>query len=131
MCVLKCNLTMCKKEFNNSFDLIRHLKFHIRCHYEILCPYVICNKKYSVVSSFSSHLSRYRMKNCFGDDSLAAKSIIATASCELDRILSLNCCEDLHKMNAMNNPKYLEDDFDLIGKQYASFYCFLQYKQLV
>ena len=113
---LKCNLTICKKEFNNSFDLIRHLKFHIRCHYKILFPYVNRSRKYVILSSFSSHLSKCHMKNCFGGDRLSAKSIIATVSCELDRILPLNCCEDLYKMNAMNNPEYLENDLDLTGK---------------
>ena len=56
--MLHCSLGFCGKHVESLQDLIKHLKYHIMQGNEIICPFQNCGMKYSVKSSFSSHLSR-------------------------------------------------------------------------
>ncbi|XP_077966245.1 uncharacterized protein LOC144419906 [Styela clava] len=56
---LKCPLQSCGKHFNNSVDTIKHLKYHIRCGHHVMCPFTPCGRIYHILSSFTSHISRY------------------------------------------------------------------------
>ena len=58
-----CTVEICKKEFYQFPHLVQRMKTHIRSQQEIKCPYPKCKKKYSLISSFSGHLST-RHRNC-------------------------------------------------------------------
>ena len=58
MSSLTCTLPICGMNFTNSLDLLKHIKNHLRSNYEVKCPYLNCDKKYMVLSSFSSHVTR-------------------------------------------------------------------------
>ena len=58
-----CTVDICRKEFDNMYQLIKHLKFHISNQQEIVCPYQKCRKKYTVLSSFTGHLTRSHKKH--------------------------------------------------------------------
>ena len=64
--MLHCPLGFCGRHIESLQDLIKHLKDlikHLKDHImqgnEIICPFQGCGMKYSVKSSFSSHLSRH------------------------------------------------------------------------
>lgn len=56
---LKCPVAICGMELSSTSDIFCHLKSHIRSGLYVKCPYLHCSKRYGVVSSFSSHVSRY------------------------------------------------------------------------
>ena len=61
-----CNVRNCHENFYNSRCLIKHLKDHIVEGFTVQCPISGCNKTYNVISSFTSHLSRYhREQNAY------------------------------------------------------------------
>uniref|UniRef100_A0ABD2WD80 C2H2-type domain-containing protein n=1 Tax=Trichogramma kaykai TaxID=54128 RepID=A0ABD2WD80_9HYME len=53
-----CTVELCKKEHNSFQTLIIHLKEHIRDQELITCPYRDCDKQYSILSSFTGHLTK-------------------------------------------------------------------------
>jgi ribosomal protein L35 len=57
--ILHCPLGFCGRHIESLQDLIKHLNDHIMQGNEIICPFQGCGMKYSVKSSFSSHLSRH------------------------------------------------------------------------
>ena len=60
---LVCQINSCSVTCTHLTELFTHLKSHIQDGTEIACPFRGCDKKYSVQSSFSAHLSR-KHKNC-------------------------------------------------------------------
>jgi len=62
-CKYICTVDICKKEFYNFYELVKHLKFHIKKKEQIVCPYSQCKNKYTVVSSFTGHMSKMH-RNC-------------------------------------------------------------------
>lgn len=60
-----CSDNLCNKQFDCSFDLINHMKTHIRNGSAIRCPFKKCkSKQYDKITSFSSHITRHhRTKN--------------------------------------------------------------------
>lgn len=60
-----CSDNLCRKHCDSSFDLIKHMKSHIRSGSAIQCPFQKCKSaQYNKVSSFSSHVTRcHRRKN--------------------------------------------------------------------
>lgn len=51
-----------KKEYYNLSQLLTHLKLHIKKNEPIMCPYPHCKKKYTVISSFTSHVTKIHRK---------------------------------------------------------------------
>ena len=58
-----CPLKFCQEPFVYLKPYISHLKTHMKYDFSIGCPFPNCTKSYSVVSSFSTHLSRNHCKN--------------------------------------------------------------------
>ena len=58
-----CTINTCRKEVDSFNLLVKHFKTHIKNGQEVICPYRECNRTYSVVSSFTSHLSKYHVRN--------------------------------------------------------------------
>ncbi|KAJ8034877.1 hypothetical protein HOLleu_21895 [Holothuria leucospilota] len=59
----RCMLPFCQENLPDFSHLIAHLRTHIMHGYEVACPFEQCDKKYKVISSFSSHLSRVHKRN--------------------------------------------------------------------
>ena len=55
---LTCNVVHCKCKFYTLQRLISHLKLHISNGLTIKCPFTACACQYSIISSFSAHISR-------------------------------------------------------------------------
>ena len=55
---LVCQLQNCQQNCIDFACLLSHMKSHIDNGYEISCPFLSCNKKYRVKSSFTSHITR-------------------------------------------------------------------------
>ena len=54
-----CTVEICRKEFDNLPILLKHLKVHItKTQEKITCPFRRCRRQYTVLSSFTSHLSK-------------------------------------------------------------------------
>ena len=51
-------MDFCQESFVYFNSFISHIKSHIKYGIKIACPYENCNRQYSIVSSFSSHLYR-------------------------------------------------------------------------
>lgn len=55
---LTCSTILCKFTCNNFPDYVAHLKAHIKNGLSVSCPFGNCTRNFTVISSFSSHLSR-------------------------------------------------------------------------
>ncbi len=56
----KCHIEMCAFQCKDIDDFFTHLRYHIRGGVSVACPFKKCrNTKIKVVSSFTSHLSRF------------------------------------------------------------------------
>ncbi|KAJ8673838.1 hypothetical protein QAD02_005100 [Eretmocerus hayati] len=53
-----CTLEICQKECDTFSSLIKHLKSHLRGKEEISCPFRDCKGKYTILTSFTSHLTK-------------------------------------------------------------------------
>lgn len=58
----QCQCSFCAKILQSIKYLIAHQKEHIMQGVEVTCPFHVCNSKFKIKSSFTSHLSR-RHKN--------------------------------------------------------------------
>ncbi|GBM58824.1 hypothetical protein AVEN_179363-1 [Araneus ventricosus] len=47
-----------RKTYNSLFDISKHLKCHLDQNKSIMCPFIDCEARYKIYSSFKSHLSR-------------------------------------------------------------------------
>ncbi|XP_076322160.1 uncharacterized protein LOC143231523 [Tachypleus tridentatus] len=56
---LQCEIRHCLAKYLGLKPFIARLKGHIKDGIKIACPFQQCDKRFEVVSSFSSHLSRY------------------------------------------------------------------------
>jgi len=59
---LVCDILACGQRCDCLQALLEHLKFHLRKGNRVHCPFVKCTSMFSVLSTFTSHLSR-RHKN--------------------------------------------------------------------
>ena len=54
-----CTVPCCEQLCTDFKDLLKHLKtVHLSMNCEIQCPFSNCSSKYSILSSFTSHISR-------------------------------------------------------------------------
>lgn len=53
-----CTVNLCKKQFDNVAELLKHLKHHMKNNEVITCPFSDCKSKYRNVQSFTCHTSR-------------------------------------------------------------------------
>lgn len=54
----ECTVQLCKKRFSSRQDLFKHLRTHIRNKEKVTCPFDECDKVYTILTSFSGHVSR-------------------------------------------------------------------------
>ncbi|XP_043472523.1 uncharacterized protein LOC122505125 [Leptopilina heterotoma] len=76
-----CSVINCQKEHFRYQTFIKHLKEHIRAGENVKCPYDVCNKKYSNVSSFTSHLSRHKNSSLSTSTELTIMQNVEIAQC--------------------------------------------------
>lgn len=53
-----CTVFSCGQKFHDHNTLMKHLKWHIRGGSSVQCPMINCPKKYTIVGSFTTHISR-------------------------------------------------------------------------
>jgi len=126
-----CTVDICKKEFYNFYELVKHLKFHIKKKEQIVCPYSQCKNKYTVVSSFTGHMSKMHRKCSYNtgnvqeshdnDDAMESTSEffepLNEASTE-SIILSNNCRELRSEINDQINASSIEELEDVGNEVY-------------
>lgn len=61
-CVSTWNCPLCAVKCEEIHDILSHLRVHIKHGVEIRCPFANCKKRFSVRSSFASHISRVHNK---------------------------------------------------------------------
>ena len=55
---LQCSLTSCQQECSDFQEILGHYKLHIKQGHQMTCFFHNCSNSYTVVSSFTSHISR-------------------------------------------------------------------------
>lgn len=59
---LACDI--CAVQCESSSSLVIHLRSHLRCGLHVECPFRGCNARFSVLSSFASHVSKKHRNDC-------------------------------------------------------------------
>ncbi|KAK3921010.1 Transcriptional repressor protein YY1 [Frankliniella fusca] len=62
----QCTVDICLKVLHNYDIFMKHLKDHMKEGLNVICPFTKCDRKYSLVSSFTSHISRHKHDNIAG-----------------------------------------------------------------
>lgn len=57
-----CNISICKQQLDTSYKLIKHKKHHMGEGSVITCPFENCIINFKVLSSLTTHLTRYHKK---------------------------------------------------------------------
>ncbi len=55
---LTCHVDFCREKCKSLKFFYSHLKIHIREGKTVACPYRKCDKRFRVLSTFTSHVSR-------------------------------------------------------------------------
>ncbi len=55
---LTCHVSSCRAKCDSLTEFYSHIKVHIKEGRTIVCPFKQCDKTFTVVSTFTSHLSR-------------------------------------------------------------------------
>ena len=110
---LICSLPSCKAIFENSKQLVVHLKNHIREGFCVDCRVLGCGKTYKVLSSLTSHLSR---QHKIVKISSAPKDTLSEVSARLD--VDINADVEPECNNGLTNiPVSSLPKDDLLQKQ--------------
>ncbi|XP_016842392.1 uncharacterized protein LOC103315333 [Nasonia vitripennis] len=143
-----CSISSCEKEWDCFSDLVKHLKVHIKKNDQITCPMHDCGKKYKVLSSFTSHLTKQHRNNYkkVQDSKIYDQSEIEESQTNSDSVeaQSLECVVDNENQserfeidgNAQSespvelNPS-LEESSDLYLHNLAQFYLKLETQLLL
>ena len=59
---LTCHVDFCSDKSDSLTDFYAHLKVHIKKGRAVACSFMLCGKTFTVVSTFTSHLSRKKTK---------------------------------------------------------------------
>uniref|UniRef100_A0ABD2WR47 C2H2-type domain-containing protein n=1 Tax=Trichogramma kaykai TaxID=54128 RepID=A0ABD2WR47_9HYME len=94
-----CTVQLCKREHDTYSDQLSHIKDHIRDKEEITCPYRTCTKKYSILPSFTSHLTKVH-RNRSPEIDLSSEKV------------------DGQIVNQNNSSDIIEDDYKDNGNDY-------------
>ena len=80
---LKCHMDFCSVSCDDLKSLFCHLKTHIAEGTKVTCPFRLCNKTFSVKSTFTSHLSRNHKSSSEGNlvDSILQTPVENPGSC--------------------------------------------------
>jgi len=118
--------------------LISHLKFRLRCGYEINCPYTNCNRQHSLVGSFSSQLTRYHKGLRISNKQTVCPNDIQVEFINCDETGATESNKDCNQSTFNSSdgqighgPCNATPDLEEITKQFVLCYIFLEYKQLV
>ena len=64
---LTCHVDFCSNKSDSLTDFYSHLKVHIKEGRAVACPFMHCDKTFTVVSTFTSHLSRKHKQSAEGN----------------------------------------------------------------
>lgn len=78
-CKFICSVEICKKEIVNYQEFMKHLKGHIENDETVKCPFSTCNKRYTNISSFSSHISRHKSLSNYVTDTSKTEQNCSTS----------------------------------------------------
>ena len=128
-----CTVEICQKEFDNFSCLLKHMKGHIHNKQEIKCPYSGCEKKYSIISSFTSHLTKvhktvyHQSKTVSNENSISFEDNNVEVLFEnrfVDNVpINLKLMEN---ENELDVPNAANNQSDLFLKNLAQFYLKLE-----
>lgn len=122
---LECRFSNCQKKCENISDLFAHLRSHIQEGEEINCPFPDCSAKYRVISSFSSHVSRYH-RNIDAKVFDNTNTIIGEHAENVNEVVPANPDDVCLENTVNNNDSIIKEDAYL--RSVALFYLKLQAK---
>ncbi|KAJ8681969.1 hypothetical protein QAD02_017761 [Eretmocerus hayati] len=149
-----CKVQICKKQFDKLSELLSHLTSHLKKNQMIQCPMRGCIKKYKVLASFRSHLTRAHRNDykCLETDdvslpkdassSIGASSSINTHNDKSEDIPSAEPSDNRNENDAPTpsqpksiNPKRSKQDYETMTSEYvrrvAQFYMKLECEKMV
>lgn len=128
---LECHVDFCHAKSSSFPEFISHIKMHIKEGRKVTCPFRQCGKVFTVISTFTSHLTRKHKENT-GD---LIDSITATPEASCAQIQDLDFQYDSQVDAGENyeepdvNPENVDETLFL--KNLALFYLKLQAKLLL
>lgn len=132
---LTCHVDFCSATCDSLTQFYSHLKMHIKEGRTVACPFKHCDKTFTVLSSFTSHMSR-RHKKCAERsliDSITTTGVLSGADASQNSDSDLQCnmqtdaCDSYEELDI--SPENIEKDLFL--KNLALFYLKLQAKLLL
>ena len=103
---LRCGTPSCSTICTDTVSLVSHLHRHIRDGMPVECPIKSCQKKYSVKSSFSGHLSRDHTK--WTETDLKGYSVVSSGAQSINQLLLTT--NDFEGLDNDIEGEQLEDD---------------------
>lgn len=98
--IMSCHVDFCTIRCHSISTLLSHLKGHIREGRTVSCPFRNCDKRFLVVSTFSSHLSRTH-KQC------TARDISSSLTSDSGAVMHAECSgEQAENMGVQENVLY-------------------------
>ncbi|KAA0721578.1 hypothetical protein E1301_Tti023627 [Triplophysa tibetana] len=120
-----CNNTDCQQQFTDMNNVLSHLRSHLSKRELVCCPFEKCDKKFSLRSSFTAHVSRKHRTSTFAQlrimDTLSEQPSSAFFDVTEDEVDEREFTDSLTKCNAKS----------LYMKNLCLFYMQLQAKYLV
>ncbi|KAK3929621.1 Zinc finger protein 76 [Frankliniella fusca] len=121
----KCSIESCSEKFYATNLLLKHLKAHINSGQTVGCPFRPCDKKYSVLSSFTGHLSRNHRSESVGEPEVPLQNFSTVGHDEFE-------FEDLSDPSTPNEDSTVPENFaDLYLNNLAQFFLKLETKFMV
>lgn len=127
-----CTINICKKEFDNFHLLIKHLKKHINKNQQIQCPFRNCKRRYSVLSSFTSHISKIHKNRYDQAEIVTVENPVVESEESLNNtLLEIDDQPNMIVQHEPYNAQYDADESDLFLKNVGQFYLKLESKLLL
>ncbi|XP_039315484.1 uncharacterized protein LOC105205425 isoform X2 [Solenopsis invicta] len=126
-----CTINICKKKFDNFHLLIKHLKKHINKNQQIQCPFRNCKRRYFVLSSFTSHISKIHKNRYDQAEIVTVENPVVESEESLNNtLLEIDDQPNMIVQHEPYNAQYDADESDLFLKNVGQFYLKLENRKM-
>lgn len=132
---LACHVDLCSAKCDRLIQFYSHLKVHIKEGRRVTCPFKQCDQSFSVISTFTSHVSRKHKNSAEVNlsESIVATSLVTEAESFQDIDSDMMTGEHTGVVGNSENLEVSPENIDetLFLKNLALFYLKLQAKLLL
>ncbi|XP_034238378.1 uncharacterized protein LOC117643547 [Thrips palmi] len=122
-----CTVPHCQKQVDSTAELMSHIKLHLSAGFKVKCPFPKCTKKYSVLSSFTGHVTRTH-KN---QKTLVPSCVPSSLPQEENDFLYEDSHVDNEDLYLTTHEANFKNDKQLWLDSFAQFYMRLEYEHLI